>query len=89
MKNKVYEDTYFTILHTSRNYILIRKNGEYAQHSHFDTLGGAKLLIEFWGKKILPHNPYFAEAMRRICFPEELESFSPERQHQKYRNKRR
>lgn len=86
MKKKLYEDKEFVIYHTNRDYILIRKNGEYGQHSHFDRFSGAKLLVDLFYKKVLPYNPYFKEAMERICDDREIKKFKEEKIKQRYYN---
>lgn len=86
MKKKLFEDKEFVIYHTNRDYILIRKNGGYAQHSHFDRFSGAKLLIDLFYKKVVPYNPYFKEAMERICYENEICKFKEEKVKQKYYN---
>lgn len=86
MKKKLFEDKEFIIYNTNRDYILIRKNGEYGQHSHFDRFSGAKLLVDLFYKQVLPYNPYFKEAMVRICTDEEIEKFKTEKKKQRYYN---
>ncbi len=86
MRKKLFEDKEFIIYATNRDYILIRKEGEYKQHSHFDRFSGAKLLVDLFYKKILPYNPYFKQAMERICFDNELTSFKQEKKKQMYYN---
>ena len=86
MKKKLFEDKEFIIYNTNRDYVLIRKNGEYGQHSHFDRFSGAKLLVDLFYKKVLPYNPYFREAMERICYEKEIKHFKEAKKKQRYYN---
>lgn len=61
----------FTIKRTTHDYVVIRVNGEYDQHSHFNSKSGAKKIIELIEHKKLPTKKYFRVAARRLLTEEE------------------
>lgn len=63
----------FTIKKTSHDYIVIRINGEYKQHSHFRSKSGARKIIELIEHGKMPTKKYFIIAAKRLLTEEEFE----------------
>ena len=61
------------IKRTSRDYLVIRKDGAYEQHAHFKRLDGAEKLIDLINKNRMPTERYFQVAIKRLLTPEEIE----------------
>ena len=63
----------FTIKRTSHDYVVIRVEGEYDQHSHFKSKSGARKIIELIEHGKRPTKKYFVIAARRLLTEEEFE----------------
>ena len=75
----------FTIKKTSRDYVVIRINGEYQQHAHFKKSSGARKIIELIEHGKLPTKKYFIDAAKRLLTEEEFEQLRGGKK-QKYYN---
>lgn len=75
----------FTIKRTTRDYVVIRVNGEYEQHSHFKSKSGARKMIELIEHNKLPDKKYFRIAAKRLLTEEEYDSLVGSKK-QKYYN---
>ncbi|MDF2612516.1 MAG: hypothetical protein K0S71_302 [Clostridia bacterium] len=85
MSSSIFEDGEFRILQ-GRGFTLVRKNKPYTYHSHFKHMDGTRLMIKLYYQKVIPYEPYFIEAMRRITTPEEFSSFRKQSRKCKYKN---
>lgn len=82
----LWEDSNFKILHSCRDYIVVRKDFPYDFHSHFKRYSGATFLIKLYYKQLQPYHEYFKTAMKRITTAEEWDSFTPQKYKQSYYN---
>lgn len=63
----------------NKGYILIRENGEYAQHSHISTIVGVHKVIECIKKERIPDSTYLRESCRRLLTEEEFARLRPKK----------
>lgn len=76
----------FTIKRTSHDYVVIRVNGEYEQHSHFRSKSGARKIIELLQHNKMPTKKYFITAAKRLLTEEEFNQLQGSKK-QKYYNR--
>lgn len=74
----------FEIFRSNRHYIIKRKNGEYSQHSHFDSRQGCEKLLRLITKQTMPNDQYFRTAAKRILSDDEFESLQMHKKQQYY-----
>lgn len=79
----------FTIISTTHDYVVIRVNGEYEQHSHFKRKSGALKLIELIRMGLMPKKPYFIKAAKRLLTEEEFKQLKIKRKKPDYVNVQR
>ena len=80
----VYKKGRFTVIKTSTDYIVRNDKLDYAHHSHFSNLKGAKRSIDLINKRVLPQNEWWKEALRRLLTDEEFALLSPDKQQRYY-----
>ena len=85
----LYEDRDFKIIRHRGGVVLIRKNMPYSFHSHFKDFKGAKQVLRFFKRKVIPYSPYFKSSIIRLTTEYERTKFSYERKKPKYVNKKR
>jgi hypothetical protein len=85
MAKTLYEDNCFKVL-KSKDYVVVRKDFPYDFHSHFARYSGAREVIKLFNKKLIPVNPYFVTALRRISTEEEWEGFKEQKHKDTYIN---
>lgn len=83
----IYEDSVF-VIKRSKDIILIRKHFPYQYHSHFKSVGGAKIVMNCFRQRLIPVNGYFKIALKRITTDEEWDRFTYKRKKKSYRNDR-
>ena len=71
---------------STRDYVVIRVNGEYNQHSHYKDKRAALRLIETIEKGKKPNNLYDQVAAKRLLTKEEYEQLRVCRRKQMYYN---
>ena len=76
----------FTIKRTSHDYVVIRVNGTYEQHSHFRSKSGARKIIELLTHNKMPTKKYFITAAKRLLTEEEFDQLQGSKK-QKYYNR--
>lgn len=70
----------FEIKQNSRGFILIRKGGEYSQHSHHKTLRSCRELIKLIELNKLPKSKYLKGSCQRLLTMEEYNQLRPSKQ---------
>jgi len=70
----------FYIKRTSRDYIVIRKNGEYSQHAHISTINGCNRLIYLIDNNLLPTSKYLQDSCRRLLTEDEYTKLKQKKQ---------
>lgn len=64
----------FIIKNTRRGWVIIRKDRNYEDHSHFRTRDGCEKLLNFIVSGLMPTNHYFRVAASRILDKSEYDS---------------
>ena len=70
----------FEIKQSSRDYVVIRKDGEYSQHAHLKTLRGCRDLIHLIEMGWLPRNKYLQGSCSRLLTEEEYNNLKQKKQ---------
>lgn len=70
----------FEIKHNSKGYIVIRKGGEYRQHSHHKTLRSCHEVIKLISINKLPKSKYLRGSCQRLLTLEEYNQLRPSKQ---------
>lgn len=73
-------DIEFEIKQNSRGFIVIRKGGEYSQHSHHKTLKSCHDLIKLIGCNKLPKSKYLRGSCKRLLTLDEYQQLRPSKQ---------
>lgn len=74
----------FKIKRTRRNFLICIKG--YEEHSHFNTIQGCGLLIDYIETKTVPYNEYFRVAIIRVIGEKEFSKFD-NKSKQRYKDK--
>lgn len=80
----VYKKGKFTVIQTSTDYVVRNERLDYAHHSHFHSLKGAKRSIDLISRRVLPQNEWWREALRRLLTEEEYLSLQPNKKQAYY-----
>ena len=76
----------FRIKQNSKYFTLIRDDGVYNHHSHYQKESTCKLVIDLIHKGKLPRSKYLRESVKRLLTEEEYEQMSDKKK-PKYYNK--
>lgn len=80
----VYKKGRFTVIQTKSDFVVRNNTLDYAHHSHFHNLKGAKRCIDLITRRVLPQNLWWREALRRLITEEEFQKLSPNKRQAYY-----
>lgn len=80
----VYKKGRFTVIQTSTDFVVRNDKLDYAHHSHFTNLKGAKRCLDLIARRVLPQNEWWREALRRLLTEEEFEQLQPNKRQAYY-----
>jgi hypothetical protein len=65
---------------SNRGYIVVRVNGEYAQHAHVSSINGCRQLINLINNKLLPTSTYLQGSCHRLLTIDEYSQLKRKKQ---------